>query len=203
MTDIPQVELRYKVGLFGRERYVLQEKELLVSFDSILRSSEYRLGLAQMDPRQVRHRNLPLGWGLAVVACAVAAIALLVGAFAFAGGRDRLPVALASCLPLFGLVVSAIQFVRHSRNSVIFCNAYSGTGMLALRWQKPDRQTFEAFVRELQERIRRSREQAQEGALASELRGLEKLRNEGVLNEQEYRAAKAKLLGLEPWQLQE
>jgi len=203
MTDYPQVELSYKVGLFGRERYVLQEKEILVSFDGILRGSEYRLALAQMDPRQVRHRNLPLGWGLAVMACAVTAVALLIGAFAFARSGDRLPVALASCLPLTGLAISAIQFVRHSRNSVIFCNAYSGAGVLALRWQRPDPKAFEAFVRELQARIRRSREQAQQGALASELRGLEKLKHEGVLNEQEYRAAKAKLLGLEPWQLQE
>jgi hypothetical protein len=201
--DHPEVELCYKVGLFGRERYVLQERELLVSFDGVLKTSEYRLGLAQIDPRQVRHRSLPLGWALALVACAVAAVALLVGAFAFAKGADRLPVALASVLPLFGMVVSAVQFARRSRNCVVFFNAYSGAGVLTLRWQRPDPQTFQAFIKELQARIQRSREQTQEGALASELRGLERLRNEGVLNEQEYRAAKAKLLGLEPWQLQE
>ncbi len=41
------------------------------------------------------------------------------------------------------------------------------------------------------------------GELAGELLGLEQLREEGTLSNQEYRVARAKLLGLELWQMED
>ncbi len=41
------------------------------------------------------------------------------------------------------------------------------------------------------------------GTFAAELEGLDRLRREGGLTEREFRAAKAMLLGMEPWQLED
>jgi hypothetical protein len=71
-----------------------------------------------------------------------------------------------------------------------------------LHWQKPNQESFEAFVNELQRRIEIARSDADEGGLAAELRGLDRLKREGKLSDDEFRAAKAMLLGLEPWQLE-
>ena len=194
-------ELTYRAGFFGKERYILHESDLLVSVHGPTRSSDYSVELRQINPRYVRHRQVPLGWAAVAVACALATAALIAWAVRSDGPGDWIFILAGALVTFIGLVAGVVQFVHYWQDAVLFYDAYGGPGFLSLRWQKPDPQTFQSFVAELQARIERQHEQADGGALAAELTGLDRLKHDGALSDQEYRAAKAKLLGLEPWQL--
>jgi hypothetical protein len=91
----------------------------------------------------------------------------------------------------------------------MFLNRFTGQPAVVLFTGKPDRATFQDFVAEFAKRINAATEAKKKemgaipGGLAHEIRELVKLRDEGLLSHEEFRQAKAKLLDMEPWQLDE
>ncbi len=194
-------ELSYRTGPFGKERFLLRETDVLVSVRTLTRHSDFALELRNIGPRFVRHKQRPLGWVSLAALCAVAGLACLVWT-AMGGAAGYVVPALAGTVALLaGSAACAVRAARVYQNAALFYDAFGGPDVLTIAWEKPDAETFREFVGELQSRIEHQHEQADRGGLAAELRGLEKLRTDGMINDQEFRAAKASLLGLEPWQL--
>lgn len=113
---------------------------------------------------------------------------------------------LVTALLFFGFGGSSAVFLGQAAKlwgtSLSFHRVFDGMPALVLRLNRPDRESFGAFVDEMKARIERAQTRLPSGGLAAELNGLEELRTEGRLSDLEFRAAKARLLGLEPWQIE-
>ena len=196
------MELSYRVGLFGRERYALKEQTLEVYYRSFFNSSAYSLELSSLEPTYARYQTRPRKWFLLGLISGLLTAGCLGLYFSLGGHVAKWLLLLGFAAGVCGLAVSLVEFLRHSRDCLTFYRSYDGVPAFDLHWQKPNQESFEAFVNELQRRIETARSEADEGGLAAELRGLDRLKREGKLSDDEFRAAKAMLLGLEPWQLE-
>jgi len=107
------------------------------------------------------------------------------------------------------LLVSAMRIAARRLDCTMFVNRFTGEPAVVLFTGKPDQATFSDFVAEFAQRITAATEAKKKeigalpGGLAHEIRELVKLRDEGLLSHQEFKHAKAKLLDMEPWQLDE
>ncbi|MDP6107077.1 MAG: hypothetical protein QGI33_01405 [Candidatus Brocadiia bacterium] len=196
-------EISYRFGLFGRERYVLREQDVEIFLGGLIEANHYVLGLDTLDPQPSRYRALPRRWLSASLLLGVCAVVLAV----LCAQRPALGLnAWVWALPALALLGSAAALAHAlaiRQNCVTFHRIDDGSPAVNLQWRKPDPEAFDHFVRKMQDRIEACRGNPAEGGLAAELRGLDLLLREGRLSEQEFRAAKAMLLGMEPWQLEE
>jgi len=198
-----ELELSYRFGLFGSERYVLRDRALEVAFRTLLETNRYVVDLVTLDPVYSRYAAWPRRWlggslGLAVLA-AILAVACAQGpALGLNAWIWALP-----AMSLTGALISFVQAVLLRQNCVSFHRIEDGTPNVNLQIRKCDPEAFQRFVLALQERVEECRFESEEGGLAAELHSLDRMLREGRLSEQEFRAAKAMLLGMEPWQLDE
>ena len=199
--DRPDMELSYRVGLWGRERYVLKAQTFEVYYKSFFNSSAYSMDLVALDPCFSRYSTRPKKWFASAMGFGTIALAFLASAL-WPASPYRSWLWLGVGGATIGLGVSVFQFLSLSKDCLAIQRSYDGTPAVDLRWERPDAVTFRRFVNELQARIEALQAEEDEGTLASELRGLDRLRREGRLSDQEFKAAKAMLLGLEPWQLE-
>ena len=200
----PDAEISYRFGLFGRERYVLRERNVEVFLGGLIETNHYVLGLDMLDPQPSRYSALPRRWLSAALLLGVLATVLAV----LCAQRPALPglnawVWALPGLALLGSAAALAHALMIRQNCVTFHRIDDGSPAVNLQWRKPDPDAFDHFVRKMQDRIEACRGDPAEGGLAAELRGLDRLLHEGRLSEQEFRAAKAMLLGMEPWQLEE
>jgi len=189
--------LSYRRAFFTRERYVLKESALEVSYLSPFETNRYSIDLETLDPRWSRYRFLSARWLAGAVLLALAAAVILLGPSLSPWTGLLLTGALG------GALLCAIQTSLRSRNCVTFHRFDDSAPVVNLSWHRPDAESFDRFVDLLQARIERTREGLEDSSFAAELKGLDRLRREGRLSDQEFRAAKATLLGMEPWQLED
>jgi len=202
-TEARALELSCRCGPFVRESYILKGSTLEVRFRSPLESEDFVVDLPTLDPAYSRYRGYPRRWTSTAVALALSTVVL--GVLCAQGHVLGLNawIWVLPALTLLGTAWAAAQALWLRKDCVSFHRLDDGVPTVNLPWKRPDPDTFDQFVCELKGRIERCQLQSEEGGLAAELRGLSRLLREGGLSEQEFRAAKATLLGLEPWQLGE
>lgn len=197
------VQISYPFGLFGRETYLLTERAVEIRSERLLGHNHYVVDLESLDPVCSRYASLPRRWTSTALALGIGAVVLAVlcaqgPALGFNNWIWLLP-----ALAFAGAAACVAQAVLLRQNCITFHRYDDGAPSVNLQIGKPDQETHERFLVELRGRIEQCRFDADEGGLAAELRGLDQLLHEGRLSEQEFRAAKATLLGMEPWQLEE
>ena len=103
-------------------------------------------------------------------------------------------------------VLIFLAIAASSRQVVTFESNFPRATTVNILAGKPDSEAAERFVHELSRRIRAARskviEEFSAGPIADQIRDLLKLKDQGLLTEKEFKAAKARILGLEPWQVE-
>ena len=187
---------------FGHEQRLLlgEEGGLRVAIRRPGGVRAFRVDLEELDdsPERIRERSLP--WMGVTLLLSLAALAML--ALAMLGVTASGPGLLAASgvVVLLALVAARVYFSQ-SVDVLAFCNRYTGQPRVALWHGRPDQASYIAFVESLVARIRgvQGRGDDDMGAsLASELRQLQMLVEEGALSHEEFEHTKRRLLGMGP-----
>ncbi len=196
------IRLECRTRLLWRAQYLLKHDKIIVKRTGPGTYERSVVQLWRLDHHGRRFRRLPLGWlaGACLLAAAGAYIVLL-------GFREsaanRAGVFVASGIVLIPALICMGKSLSLMTNSTTFSDLLTGEPLVELPCHKPDPDSFRRFTAALAARIRRCQAGMTKGELAGELLGLEQLREEGTLSNQEYRVARAKLLGLELWQMED
>ncbi|MBF0480017.1 MAG: SHOCT domain-containing protein [Candidatus Omnitrophica bacterium] len=97
---------------------------------------------------------------------------------------------------LVGAIVSFWKTWTDSTDQVVFYNRFNGAGMLGFLNNKPNRETLDSFVEQIKKYVPPIviGGPEKDKTIAYEISELAKLRDNKVLTEQEFQAAKASLL---------
>jgi hypothetical protein len=197
-----KLKLSYRAGLFCREDYTLRERSLDVLSQGLWKASQYRLDLGALVPSYATYRNVSKSWLIGTALFGPGSIVFLLLALSAPGRVSSLLewFAFGGTVALF--IASVVKLTASALRLVIFLSASDGRPLVVLRWGKPDKASFEPFVKELQARIVRRHGQRRHAGLDAKLAELERLRRERRISSEDLRTAKAELLDLEPWQLE-
>ena len=195
-----RVELIQRRGFGQEQRFLLgDEGDVRVATRRPGSVRAYRVDLEELDASPERVRERALGWLATTFALATVSLVLAVLAMLGAGPAGvLLGTAFATAL---GAAVAARLYFRSSVDVLAFCNRYTGQARLALWHGLPDQASSVAFVETLISRIRAVHGRPGDlgdGSIASELRQLQMLVEEGALSHEEFEHTKRRLLGLAP-----
>lgn len=103
---------------------------------------------------------------------------------------------------VFTISIAAIAFYLHQKKSynyLIYYNIFSGEPALVFWQDEPDKETFSSFIDQLNNQLSKQNidYSAQSLGMAGEVHKLYELWQKGVLSEEEFKAGKAKILGVE------
>ncbi len=186
----------------GKHRFELfDDGRVLVRFKRGLEQHETSIELARLERHPQRHQERQ---GCAFTVFVVFALAL-VGALAGvvftswdSGGRLAFMVAF---VPLAIIAWAGWrEFVRNSYDILLFVDPITGRN-LVLHQGLPDQARFEEFVAKLQKEVAKHSAVTGAGAprgTADQIRELAKLKDEGILTEEEFKTGKQKILEGQP-----
>lgn len=187
---------------FGHEQRLLlgEEGGLRVAIRRPGGVRAFRVDLEELDdsPERIRERSLP--WMGVTLLLSLAALAMLALAMLGVTASGSGLLAASGVVVLLALVAARVYFSQ-SVDVLAFCNRYTGQPRVALWHGRPDQASYIAFVESLVARIRgvQGRGDDDMGAsLASELRQLQMLVEEGALSHEEFEHTKRRLLGMGP-----
>ncbi len=196
------LHLNQRAFLKGTREFVLEgdfDLRVTVRDHSDIREQHVDLRNLRSQPSHVA-RKATLAW-LIGGSLAAGALALIIGAVASSPYSDMRLIGWAFGVPLLCFSVILLRKAAiESYDWLFFDNRYTEASEVMLFYRRPDDVTFNAFVQELQERIR-SFEQSPApvsptGApsLVEQLRALAELHTNGALTAKEFEMAKQKLL---------
>ena len=203
------LEIHQKAWFQGRRQLAVDDKKAVYTEKRLLRRQTISHDLHYLDPDPVVLKTAPTDW-LAVAIGSALILLLCVGCALAVDDEDAraASITFAVLAGLF-LLVSAMRIASRKLDCTMFLNRFTGQPAVVLFTGKPDQATFKDFVVEFAKRITAATEAKKKemgaipGGLAHEIRELVKLRDEGLLSHDEFKQAKAKLLDMEPWQLDE
>ena len=203
------LEIQQKAWFQGRRQLAVDDKKAVYTEKRLMRRQTISHDLHYLDPDPVVLKTAPTDW-LAVAIGSALILLLCVGCALAVDDEDaRAASILFAVLAALFLLVSAMRIAARKLDCTMFLNRFTGEPAVVLFTGKPDLATFKDFVVEFAKRITAATEAKKKeigalpGGLAHEIRELVKLRDEGLLSHDEFKQAKAKLLDMEPWQLDE
>ena len=203
------IEIQQKAWFQGKRELAVDDKKAVYTEKRLLRRQTLSHDLHYLDPDPVVLKTAPTDW-LAVAIGSTLILLLCIGcALAVDDGDARAASITFAVLAGLFLLVSAMRIASRKLDCTMFLNRFTGQPAVVLFTGKPDQATFKDFVVEFAKRITAATEAKKKemgaipGGLAHEIRELVKLRDEGLLSHDEFKQAKAKLLDMEPWQLDE
>ena len=194
------VKLVQKALVRGSQSFELdRDGNLIVSSKGMGVERREAVALATLEPDCVRIRThaYPL-LVAAVVSGGFALIMLITLIFESARVGDPIsPVILGLPSAVFAFFMFA-KYIRRSVNIVAFYPRFGGGAAVTPWHNNPTAEEFDAFVRELSERIREASlpKAGEPFSLEAELRSLQRLRDDGLLTSEEFDVAKQRVLGL-------
>jgi len=195
MKDIAQ--LNQSSLLKGKRLFALQDDGVLrVTHAEVGKSQEVAVEISLLDPRPVRERGKA-----AAMLVGMSVFGLLVLGFTFAAfgpGHTRGAEGPVLCIAGFFALPFLLcwhHYLKQSYDLVIFRNPYSG-GQIAFLNNVPTPEEFRSFIDILVSEIKANRIAPYQPmkSLSDELRNLAKLKDDGVLTEDEFRVAKQNLI---------
>jgi hypothetical protein len=158
---------------------------------------QYEVDLRFADPRPVRVRSISWFW-LALAACLVLLAAGGLLTTWSKAGRWLNPVFLTALLTLLCAGGAAIMFLRRTVESLEFVSAHGGATLVSVAGGIGSARAGKRFFIELIKSInaaKAARPQQRPQFLRDEMREHHRLRELGVLSEQQYEQSKARILG--------
>jgi len=176
---------------------IYNNKFIKVITTNIIKNTSYHLNLSMLAPWPVRHRNISWLWLSAVLYFSLTTVAYSAYVFYFQESSK-----LEKLLPFIVIflllsLAAFLMFLYQSPNVTEFKTRYGNCVVLSLLYNKPDKKEFKAFIEEIKLRslsasqvIKLEKNQM----LEIEMNELRRLRNEGVITQQHYADAKARII---------
>jgi hypothetical protein len=159
---------------------------------------KFRINLGCLDPQPRREYNLADSWLVFAGICAILTF-LLVYAGWIRNPPVRIDRSLLYILTSFSVsacVISLLLAILKTRDTLVLYSKCGRAPVLELINNNPDHKAFTDFLDDLSRRILLSRKNMSESItqmLALELKELRRLRNEGVILDSQYEAAKQRI----------
>jgi ABC-type multidrug transport system fused ATPase/permease subunit len=185
-------------GIFKGERQfeIRDNRYLSVSLNSPKGKTEYLVDLVGVSP--VTHARLSLAWNW-FSATLISLILLLVVLFLLPEQLEKLfsgiTFPLAISIAFFTLLFSLMS-IAYSRLERVFCSTYGNFPVIKLLTAKPDRKSYNEFIKQVIDTIEQLNQTVQlddQKRIAGEIKMLRRLIKHNVLNEPEYEKLKSKL----------
>ena len=203
------LEIQQKAWFQGRRQLAVDDKKAVYTEKRLLRRQTISHDLHYLDPDPVVLKTAPTDWLAVAIISGLILLSCVGCALAIDDEDTRVASIVFAVLAAVFLLISAMRIASRKVDCTMFLNRYTGQPAIVLFTGKPDQAAFQDFVAEFAKRIHAATEAKKKemgavpGGLAHEIRELVKLRDEGLLSHEEFKQAKAKLLDMEPWQLDE
>lgn len=185
-------------GLFKGERQfeIRDNRYLSVSLDSPKGKTEYLVDLVGVSP--VAHARLSLAWNW-FSATLISLVLLLIVLFLLPEQLEKMTSGttflLAISIAFFTLLFSVMS-IAYSRIERVFCSTYGNFPLIRLLSAKPDRKSYNEFVKQVKATIEQLNQTIQlddQKRIAGEIKMLRRLIKHNVLKDTEYERIKNKL----------
>lgn len=152
-TDINNVNLDQRTGIFSRQRLTMFDDKLLIRAHTIGKSTENSLLFTEIAPNPIRIKQVAWAWfAISFLAIVASVIGLIVG---INGSRSDAPGCYAIAIICFvPFALSLYGALKRTANVILFPSA---RGNIVIRYQKPTPEACREFVQTLQKRIADSR----------------------------------------------
>jgi len=176
---------------------IYNNKFIKVTNSNLISNNSYHLNLSMLAPWPIRHRKFSWQWLLAVLYFSIATLAYTTYIFYFqeSGKLERLLPFVVIFLLLS--IASFLIFLYKSPNVTEFKTRYGNCGVLSLLYNKPNKKEFKDFIEEIKLRSLSASQVVtmdKSQMLDIEMDELRRLRNEGVITQNHYADAKARII---------
>ena len=159
------------------------------------RKYKYRVDIAYLDPRPIRKRKIAKKWLYSSAGFFVASLLLIyIGWFSsLFTATPGVSYSTSTVVCVSAMILSLLLFAHQSYDKVIFRTHFGRVKLIELINKYPNEADFRKFVGRFIVQIKKARTQKRfttSKFLARELREIRRLRNETVVTEQQYEAAK-------------
>jgi len=182
-----------------RQFEIFNEKFIQVTTSNLIEEKSFNINLGLLEPWPVRHRNISIAWLSAVLYFAISTIIYI---FYLTVNIDNS--LLGKLVPLIAVfilltIASLIMFNYRSPNVTEFRSRYAGCVLISFLYNKPSAEIFDKFIDQMRARILTASQNIRmdkRRMLVIELKELDKLRKEGILNDHQIKQAHQRVSNL-------
>lgn len=182
-----------------RQFEIFNEKFIQVTTSNLIEEKSFNINLGLLEPWPVRHRNISIAWLSAVLYFAISTIIYIF--YLTANLDNNLLGKLVPLIAVFILltIASLIMFNYRSPNVTEFRSRYAGCVLISFLYNKPSADVFDKFIDQMRARILTASQNIRmdkRRMLVIELKELDKLRKEGILNDHQIKQAHQRVSNL-------
>lgn len=176
---------------------IYNAKFMKVKLHDLFGEKAYHVNLTMLEPWPVHHRHIAWRWVVAFIYFAFTTAAFLVYQYYHPqniSSSSLLPYIIISFLLS---LVSLLFLLYQSPNVTEFRSRYGSCPLISLMQNKPDKEKFSAFSKEIKARILAASQNVtfdKKQMLSFELKELRRLMDENILSEQQYMQAKNRVM---------
>ena len=182
-----------------RQFDIFDDKRIQVTTNNLIEEKSFNINLGLLEPWPVRHRKISIAWLSAVLYFAICTIIYI---FYLTANIDS--DLLGKLMPLIVVFIlltlgSLIMFYYRSPNVTEFRSRYAGCVLISFLYNKPNPEIFDKFIDELRARILTASQgikMDKRRMLVIELKELDRLKNEGILDEHQLKHAHQRVSNL-------
>lgn len=190
---------RSKAKSETRQFEIFNDKFIQITTSNLVEEKSFAINLGLLEPWPVRHRKISIAWLSAVLYFAISTVIYIFYLTANIGSD-----LLGKLVPLIAVFIlltlaSLIMFYYRSPNVTEFRSRYAGCVLISFLYNKPSADMFEKFIDEMRARILTASQNIKmdkRRMLVIELRELDRLKKEGILNEQHLKHAHQRVSNL-------
>ncbi|VAW91719.1 hypothetical protein MNBD_GAMMA23-104 [hydrothermal vent metagenome] len=187
-----QLNQKSKAKSETRQFEIFNDKHIQVTTNNLVEEKSFSINLGLLEPWPVRHRKISIAWLAAVLYFFISTIIYIF--YLTSNINSGLLGKLMPLIVIFILatIASLIMFYYRSPNVTEFRSRYAGCVLLSFLYNKPTPEIFEKFIDEMRARILTASQNIKmdkRRMLVIELKELDRLKNEGILDEQRIKQA--------------
>ncbi len=194
-----QLKQKSKAKSETRQFKIFNEKHIQVTTSNLVEEKSFNINLGLLEPWPVHHRKISIAW-LAAVLYFASSTVIYIFYLTMHMDNDLLS-KLVPLIVIFILltIASLIMFYYRSPNVTEFRSRYAGCVLLSFLYNKPTPEIFEKFIDEMRARILTASQNIRmdkRRMLVIELKELDRLKKEGILDTQHIKQAHQRVQNL-------
>ena len=187
------MEISQKKFMFGTRHIAVDENKVTVKIEKFNLNNEYSFDIEVLSEHYNRIKKFPYDWLCVIIVATIIDISFVIRSFY---AREQLIILVPVMFITIGWIISIVKFWKNSINSILFFNRFDGSVVLELFYNYPSQVEFSDFVEFIKKKISVISEQKKntQKSFSFELREIVKLKEDGLLDEQEFKILKDKLI---------